>query len=188
MRYQRSRLLDIRVVRRPTLCYPVVVLTSIIMMTMAVLFNGRNIHYAHPNTNFQRMSMYVVTGWTRNPVHAKRPRASRITTSSTTSPWRRISTFYPIRLSSMQQQKLYSSSDGNPSSVMDETTTTSVSLLKPLPSTPYDDGQCPYQITTPIYYVNDKPHIGHAYTSTGKFLPCRSVSLPRYRYGHCFHY
>lgn len=23
----------------------------------------------------------------------------------------------------------------------------------------------PYQITTPIYYVNDKPHIGHAYTS-----------------------
>jgi len=24
---------------------------------------------------------------------------------------------------------------------------------------------CPYYITTPIYYVNDKPHIGHAYTS-----------------------
>ena len=23
----------------------------------------------------------------------------------------------------------------------------------------------PYYITTPIYYVNDKPHIGHAYTS-----------------------
>jgi len=22
-----------------------------------------------------------------------------------------------------------------------------------------------YYITTPIYYVNDKPHIGHAYTS-----------------------
>ena len=23
----------------------------------------------------------------------------------------------------------------------------------------------PYYITTPIYYVNDSPHIGHAYTS-----------------------
>jgi methionyl-tRNA synthetase len=23
----------------------------------------------------------------------------------------------------------------------------------------------PFYITTPIYYVNDKPHIGHAYTS-----------------------
>ena len=22
-----------------------------------------------------------------------------------------------------------------------------------------------YYITTPIYYVNDKPHLGHAYTS-----------------------
>jgi hypothetical protein len=39
--------------------------------------------------------------------------------------------------------------------------------LVPLPSTPFDDGMRPYQITTPIYYVNDKPHIGHAYTSTG---------------------
>jgi hypothetical protein len=39
--------------------------------------------------------------------------------------------------------------------------------LVPLPSTPFDDGVRPYQITTPIYYVNDKPHIGHAYTSTG---------------------
>ena len=24
----------------------------------------------------------------------------------------------------------------------------------------------PYYITTPIYYVNDKPHIGHCYTTT----------------------
>jgi len=23
----------------------------------------------------------------------------------------------------------------------------------------------PYYLTTPIYYVNDKPHIGHAYTT-----------------------
>ena len=23
-----------------------------------------------------------------------------------------------------------------------------------------------YYVTTPIYYVNDAPHIGHAYTST----------------------
>lgn len=33
--------------------------------------------------------------------------------------------------------------------------------------TSFDDGTRPFQITTPIYYVNDKPHIGHAYTSTG---------------------
>jgi methionyl-tRNA synthetase len=26
-------------------------------------------------------------------------------------------------------------------------------------------GKAPVLITTPIYYVNDKPHIGHAYTS-----------------------
>lgn len=33
------------------------------------------------------------------------------------------------------------------------------------PPTAFDDGISPYEITTPIYYVNDKPHIGHAYTS-----------------------
>jgi hypothetical protein len=38
------------------------------------------------------------------------------------------------------------------------------------PATAFDDGQRPYQITTPIYYVNDKPHIGHAYTSTGTVI------------------
>src|ERR1700732_5193967 len=26
-------------------------------------------------------------------------------------------------------------------------------------------GETPYYITTPIYYVNDAPHIGHAYTT-----------------------
>lgn len=35
------------------------------------------------------------------------------------------------------------------------------------PATSFDDGWRPFQITTPIYYVNDKPHIGHAYTSIG---------------------
>ena len=34
-----------------------------------------------------------------------------------------------------------------------------------IPPKSYDDGIRPYQITTPIYYVNDKPHVGHAYTS-----------------------
>ena len=189
MRCQRSRPLlpDIRLVqgRRPILCDPVVVvvLTTIVTM-MAVLFHGRNnIHYyyAHYNTNVQRsISQVVVTGWTLpNPVHAtsKRPRASGQKPTTTLS-GRKTFTLYPVRrFNGQQPQKLYSSSSsdgGNPISVLDETTTTcsssssSVSLLKPLPSTPYDDGQRPYQITTPIYYVNDKPHIGHAYTSTGK--------------------
>src|ERR1700691_478697 len=28
-------------------------------------------------------------------------------------------------------------------------------------------GGKPFYITTPIYYVNDSPHLGHAYTSVG---------------------
>lgn len=35
----------------------------------------------------------------------------------------------------------------------------------PVLPTPFDDGRRPYQVTTPIYYVNDRPHVGHAYTS-----------------------
>jgi hypothetical protein len=42
------------------------------------------------------------------------------------------------------------------------------SLSSKTPATSFDDGDRPYAITTPIYYVNDKPHIGHAYTSTGE--------------------
>lgn len=34
-----------------------------------------------------------------------------------------------------------------------------------MPVTPFDDGVSPFEITTPIYYVNAQPHIGHAYTS-----------------------
>lgn len=30
----------------------------------------------------------------------------------------------------------------------------------------------PYYVTTPIYYVNDKPHIGHAYTT----LACDAIA------------
>ena len=37
-------------------------------------------------------------------------------------------------------------------------------------ATANSDNNEPYQITTPIYYVNDKPHIGHAYTSTGTLV------------------
>ena len=34
-----------------------------------------------------------------------------------------------------------------------------------MPANP-DPSRPPAYITTPIYYVNDKPHIGHAYTTT----------------------
>mmetsp|Transcript_13488 Transcript_13488/g.26473 ORF Transcript_13488/g.26473 Transcript_13488/m.26473 type:complete len:588 (-) Transcript_13488:134-1897(-) len=53
------------------------------------------------------------------------------------------------------------------------------SLPSPLgtPSTPFDDGRSPYQITTPIYYVNDKPHIGHAYTSLACDVLARYMRL-----------
>ena len=45
------------------------------------------------------------------------------------------------------------------------------------PATPFDDGTCPFEITTPIYYVNDKPHIGHAYTSTACDVIARFMRL-----------
>eukprot|EP00535_Pseudo-nitzschia_heimii_P005129 CAMPEP_0197174284 /NCGR_PEP_ID=MMETSP1423-20130617/871_1 /TAXON_ID=476441 /ORGANISM="Pseudo-nitzschia heimii, Strain UNC1101" /LENGTH=585 /DNA_ID=CAMNT_0042623195 /DNA_START=209 /DNA_END=1966 /DNA_ORIENTATION=+ len=45
------------------------------------------------------------------------------------------------------------------------------------PATATDDGKRPFQITTPIYYVNDKPHIGHAYTSTACDVLARFMRL-----------
>lgn len=50
------------------------------------------------------------------------------------------------------------------------------SAVGTLPTT-FDDGTCPFQITTPIYYVNDKPHIGHAYTSTACDVIARFMRL-----------
>lgn len=44
-------------------------------------------------------------------------------------------------------------------------------------STSFDDGKRPFEITTPIYYVNDKPHIGHAYTSTACDVIARFMRL-----------
>lgn len=40
-----------------------------------------------------------------------------------------------------------------------------------------DDVKRPFQITTPIYYVNDKPHIGHAYTSIACDVIARFMRL-----------
>jgi len=51
------------------------------------------------------------------------------------------------------------------------------SAVSGTPATPFDDGQCPFQITTPIYYVNDKPHIGHAYTSVACDVIARFMRL-----------
>jgi hypothetical protein len=45
------------------------------------------------------------------------------------------------------------------------------------PATSFDDGVSPFQITTPIYYVNDKPHIGHAYTSIACDVIARFMRL-----------
>ena len=35
----------------------------------------------------------------------------------------------------------------------------------------------PYYITTPIYYVNDRPHIGHCYTTTVADVAARFARL-----------
>jgi len=53
---------------------------------------------------------------------------------------------------------------------------TAAETLVGTPATSFDDGKRPFEITTPIYYVNDKPHIGHAYTSTGTST-CRLVMI-----------
>ena len=37
-----------------------------------------------------------------------------------------------------------------------------------------------YYITTPIYYVNDKPHIGHAYTTLACDVMARFKRLDGY--------
>lgn len=50
------------------------------------------------------------------------------------------------------------------------------SIDNPL-TTPFDDGTGPYYITSPIYYVNDKPHIGHAYTSVACDVIARYMRL-----------
>lgn len=44
-------------------------------------------------------------------------------------------------------------------------------------ATSFDDGEGPFYITTPIYYVNDKPHIGHAYTSVACDVLARFMRL-----------
>ena len=40
---------------------------------------------------------------------------------------------------------------------------------------PHDDSA--FYITTPLYYVNDKPHIGHAYTSIAADVIARFKAL-----------
>lgn len=44
-------------------------------------------------------------------------------------------------------------------------------------ATSFDDDKSPFYITTPIYYVNDVPHIGHAYTSTACDVIARFMRL-----------
>ena len=38
-----------------------------------------------------------------------------------------------------------------------------------------------FYVTTPIYYVNDKPHIGHAYTSLAADILARFKRLDGYK-------
>ena len=42
---------------------------------------------------------------------------------------------------------------------------------------PGDAAQRPYYITTPIYYVNDRPHIGHCYTTLLADVAARAQRL-----------
>jgi len=51
------------------------------------------------------------------------------------------------------------------------------SSLKATPSTSFEDGVSPFYITTPIYTVNGKPHIGNAYTATACDVIARFMRL-----------
>jgi len=77
--------------------------------------------------------------------------AARAFTAHTT---RKLSPFV-TSIAQKRHARLFSSTSTEP------VTSTSTGI----PATPFDDGTSPFEITTPIYYVNDKPHIGHAYTS-----------------------
>ena len=104
-------------------------------------------------------------------------------TSSTTTTTRRAAAKQRLGFQSNQQRRFYTSplsssttihssnsnSNNNNSNTPAAATTTT--------TTSFDDGQRPYQITTPIYYVNDKPHIGHAYTSTACDVLARFMRL-----------
>ncbi len=46
-----------------------------------------------------------------------------------------------------------------------------------MPSNGKDIAKAPYYITTPIYYVNDKPHIGHVYTTLACDVLARFMRL-----------
>ena len=54
---------------------------------------------------------------------------------------------------------------------------TSLNAETKTPPTSFDDGVSPFEITTPIYYVKDKPHIGHAYTSLACDVIARFMRL-----------
>ena len=72
-----------------------------------------------------------------------------------------------LELQSQRMKCYYSSSSQLRASEMETLT----------PATNVDDGNSPFQITTPIYYVNDKPHIGHAYTSLACDVIARFMRL-----------
>lgn len=44
----------------------------------------------------------------------------------------------------------------------------------------------PFYVTTPIYYVNDKPHIGHAYTTLACDVIARFMRLDGREVRACF--
>ena len=83
--------------------------------------------------------------------------------------------------SSVRQQSAYNKYSTKTPSLADAQCRSSVILSESsilgTPATLVDDGKRPFQITTPIYYVNDKPHIGHAYTSTACDVLARFMRL-----------
>ena len=119
------------------------------------------------SSQVRRLQQLVVVSSPRTSSSFLSPSASGFATSTTTTTGRGN---YRVAHRKRQQEKqlrlrdhlraCQSSSESSSSNDGEEKTT-----ILPTPPTSFDDGHSPYEITTPIYYVNDRPHIGHAYTS-----------------------
>lgn len=127
------------------------------------------------SSQVRRLQQLVVVASTRTSSSflSSSPLSARLATSATSTTGRGN---YRVAHRKRQQEKqlllrdhfrlCQSSSDSSSNNGEEGKTSPSSGLLViPTPPTSFDDGHSPYEITTPIYYVNDKPHIGHAYTS-----------------------
>ena len=127
------------------------------------------------SSQVRRLQQLVVVSSPRTSSSFPSPSASGFATSTTTTGRGNHRAAHRKRQQEKQlrlldhlrscQSSSESSSGGDDDDDDDDGEERKTTILLPTPPTSFDDGRSPYEITTPIYYVNDRPHIGHAYTS-----------------------